>query len=128
MRRTRRLVGAVLAVGLVAACTGTDPGTRVPPASLDPASPAIAADELAFDREDLRVPADRPFVLAFENRESVPHNVAVYPDATREGALFQGEIFDGPATRWYRVPALAAGSYVFVCELHPSMTGRLVAA
>ena len=41
---------------------------------------------------------------------------------------FEGAVFSGPATRWYAVPALAPGTYRFVCDVHPSMTGRLVAS
>jgi plastocyanin len=36
--------------------------------------------------------------------------------------------FTGPEKRSYPVPALAAGAYSFVCEVHPStMTGTLTA-
>ena len=33
--------------------------------------------------------------------------------------LFKGEIFNGVATRVYDVPALDAGTYAFVCTVHP---------
>jgi plastocyanin len=126
MPRTVALICAALL--LVAACTGPNPGSGQPPASLDPASPRIAADDLQFDRAELQVPAGEAFVLVFENRESAPHNVAIHTEAGAREARFQGEIFAGPATRSYQVPALEAATYVFVCDLHPSMTGRLVAA
>ena len=38
---------------------------------------------------------------------------------------FMGEIFPGVATREYVVPPLVAGSYMYVCSVHPSMTGTL---
>ena len=40
--------------------------------------------------------------------------------------LFKGAIFPGVATQTYKVPALSAGSYVFVCTVHPNMVGSLV--
>jgi plastocyanin len=115
------------AVLLAGACVGANPAGGRPPASPDRASPRIAADDLAFDRAEVRVQAGKPFVLVFENRESAPHNVAVYADEAMKDSRFQGEIFGGPATRWYEVPALEPATYVFACDLHPSMNGRLVA-
>ena len=134
-RRSRtNLVGALLAAGQVillagalAACGSTALGFDSPPASLDPGSPHIAAAGVAFDRESLDVPAGRPFILVFENREAVQHNVSIYADAALQRRLFEGVLFGGPATRWYPVPALAAGTYVFVCDLHPNMRGLVEA-
>jgi plastocyanin len=39
--------------------------------------------------------------------------------------VFKGAIFPGPAQQTYDVPALKAGSYGFVCTVHPNMTGTL---
>ncbi len=119
----------LLAVALAAAgCGGAALGYDQAPASLDPASPKLGAIGVAFDRAELAVSANRPFILVFENREAVTHNVAIYADSSRQDRRFEGVLFGGPATRWYPVPALAPGTYVFLCDLHPSMTGRLVAA
>ena len=41
--------------------------------------------------------------------------------------LFKGEIFNGVETRTYDVPPLDAGSYAFVCTVHPTMIGTLTA-
>ncbi len=117
---------AVLTMAL-AACGSTALGFDSPPASLDPASPQISAVNVAFDRETLDVPAGRPFVLVFENREAVQHNVSIFADAALQQRLFEGVLFGGPATRWYPVPALEAGTYVFLCDLHPNMRGLVEA-
>lgn len=88
----------------------------------------IAANNIAFDQAALTAPAGRPFSIVFENQEPVPHNVAIYTDASAGQALFVGEIFAGPAERTYAVPALPAGSYFYRCDVHPAqMTGTLVA-
>jgi plastocyanin len=121
------LAAAGLAAAGLAACGSSALGFDSPPASLDPSSPHLAAIDVAFDQETLVVPADRPFVLVFENRDSLQHNVSIYADAALQQRRFEGLLFGGPATRWYPVPALAAGKYVFVCDLHPNMRGLLEA-
>ncbi len=129
MPRSPRALAVLLVVALAAAgCAGSALGYDQAPASLDPASPRLGASGMAFDRAELAVPANRPFVLVFENREAVSHNVSIYADSAHRDRRFEGVLFGGPATRWYPVAALAPGTYVFLCDLHPSMTGRLVAA
>lgn len=119
-------LGLALAAALaVAACGGGGLGYEVPPASFDPTSPKLFANNVAFDSADVDVPAGQPFVLVFENGESVGHNVSVYADTTYQTRLFEGAVFSGPATRWYPVPSLGAGDWIFRCDVHPDMNGRL---
>jgi plastocyanin len=128
MPAPRASASVALIALLVAACAGSALGFDQPPPSLDPASPTLAADGVAFDRTELAAPAGKPFVIVFENRETISHNVSIYADAAHTDRRFEGALFGGPATRWYPVPALAPGTYEFVCDLHPSMVGRLVAS
>jgi plastocyanin len=123
-----RLALVVAAAVLIAACQGTALGHDRPPASLDPDSPTIAAINIAYDRSEVDVPAGEPFILVFENRDAVTHNISIYADLSLRDRKFEGVFFSGPATRWYPVPVLAAGTYVFRCDLHPSMAGRIVAS
>jgi plastocyanin len=51
--------------------------------------------------------------------------VALHLGDVNGAELFKGEVFPGVATRVYNVPALDAGSYAFVCTVHPTMTGTL---
>ena len=120
----------VLGLGLlVAACSGGGGlGYQVAPASLDPNSPTLVATNMAFDRSQLAVPANTPLILVFENHDAVSHDVSIYRDASAHERVFEGVLFSGPATRWYPVPALAPGTYVFRCDLHPNMTGTIVAS
>jgi len=84
----------------------------------------ISAKDVAFDTDTLQVPAGQPFIIRFENQEAIPHNVSIFDGDT---ALFEGEIVTGPTTIDYQVPALEAGSYDFLCEVHPNMNGTVVA-
>jgi plastocyanin len=129
----RSLALAVLTLAALAGCGGVTGapsalGLESPPAGLDPASPRLAAKDVAFSVGDVQVPASEPFILVFENQEAVPHNVSLYADAAFANRVFEGVTFSGPATRWYPLPALAAGVYAFRCDLHPNMTGRLHAS
>jgi plastocyanin len=36
-------------------------------------------------------------------------------------------VFPGSAAKDYTIPALKAGSYTYVCDVHPNMTGTLTA-
>ena len=38
-----------------------------------------------------------------------------------------GEIFGGVASRTYAVPAIPPGTYRFLCDVHPTMVGTLIA-
>jgi plastocyanin len=126
-RHGRAWLRLAVATLVVSACTGTASPDAVPPASFDPKSPTLAAEGIAFDTAELTVPADRPFTLVFQNRDQLSHNVSIDTDATGHDRRFDGDVVTGPATRWYAVPALPPGTYVFVCVLHSNMTGRLVA-
>ena len=87
----------------------------------------VSALNLAFEQATLTAPADTPFQIAFDNKDtSVPHNVAIHRDSPTGEKVFEGDIFPGPATRIYDVPALEAGTYAFICSVHPTtMTGTL---
>lgn len=124
MRRNLAAAAFVTALA-VAACGGSGLGLDKAPASLDPNSPKLLANNIAFDSADIDVPANKAFVLVFENAENVGHNVSIYSDAGYQTRLFEGVVFSGPAMRWYPVPALGVGTWVFKCDVHPDMNGRL---
>jgi plastocyanin len=88
----------------------------------------ISASGIAFDTDTLEVPADTPFQIVFTNNDAgIPHNVAIHEGSPSGPAVWTGEIFSGVETRTYDVPALPAGTYGFICTVHPNMTGTLTA-
>lgn len=92
-----------------------------------PASPTIVASGLAFDTDIVNLPADTETQLTLENKDAgTPHNFAIYQDAGYTTPLFQGEIFPGPASKTYTIPALPAGTYYFHCDVHPNMQGTVI--
>ena len=127
----KRLI-ATLALATVAlaaaACAPANaaPGTPAPTVAADPSSPVVVAKDLKFTTPDVTAPAGKAFALTFENQESAPHNVSIYTDSSASNRLFEGEIFSS-GSRVYQVPALAAGTYFFRCDVHQEMTGTIVA-
>jgi plastocyanin len=87
----------------------------------------VVARDIAFTTAQITVPAGEPFELTLDNRDGAPHNVAIYTDSSASTQVSVGEIFGGPGQRTQPVPALAAGTYFFRCDVHQNMTGTIVA-
>lgn len=85
----------------------------------------LTAQGVQWTTTTLQAPANTPFTIHFDNQDAgMPHNIVI-KDAT--GAdLFTGDLVTGPTTVDYKVPALKAGTYTFICAVHPQvMTGTL---
>jgi plastocyanin len=155
MRVARPLALALFATLAVAACSsGEAPGWTYAPApsptpipSAEPSAAAsaeptaaasaepsqapgdgvvleLSAQNVQYDTDSLEAPADTPFQIRFANNDAgVPHNVEIRDSMSM--SLWKGEIFNGIETRVYDVPALPAGTYTFVCTVHPNMVGTL---
>ena len=104
------------------------PATPTPSGGMGKTYELSAVNPVAFEQSALEVVAGVAFSILFNNKnEGVPHNVAIHEgDANDVGAeIWQGEIFPGIGTRTYNVPALTAGTYAFICTVHPNMAGTL---
>ena len=99
---------------------GSEGTAAPPPGCRPPACVPVTASGLKFDPTTLTAQAETPFEIVFDNEDPDQHNVAIYDGSTN---LFRGEIFGGPNTETYSVPALPAGDYTFKCDVHPQMTG-----
>ncbi len=106
--------------------SGAPSGSPAPSGSAAPSGAVIelTAQGIQFQQTSLQAPAGQAFQIKFSNNDAgTPHNVDI-KDASG-ASVFKGEIFSGVASRTYDVPALAAGSYTFICDVHPNMTGTL---
>lgn len=113
--------GGAVAVGVIP--VGEEEEHEAEPFAVD-----IAAENIAFDQEEVAVPSGRSLAITFDNRDTIQHNIAIFDgDSSDAPRLFAGEVFAGPESISYDVPAFEAGSYFFWCDIHPSqMTGTLV--
>jgi plastocyanin len=152
MRRPLSLIALLAVAALATACTSsaapgwtyaapTSPPPSQPapsgsaaPASAPPASAGtgaggpveISAQGVQFEQKDVAAPAGAAFTIHFDNKDAgQPHNVDI-KDASG-ASVFKGAIVTGPTATDYQVPALTAGSYTFVCDVHSNMTGTLTA-
>jgi plastocyanin len=88
---------------------------------------ALSAQGLQFNPTTLSAKAGQPFTIDFDNQDAaVQHNVAIFQGSDAAApVVFRGDLVTGPATATYQVSALAAGTYFFHCDVHPTMTGTL---
>jgi plastocyanin len=102
------------------------PGSAAPSAAAGGALLNEVASGVQFQSTTLEAPAGQPFQIEFDNQDAgIPHNIEIQDGS---GALsFEGETINGPTKTTYSVPALAAGTYKFLCKWHPNMTGQLTA-
>ena len=84
----------------------------------------ISALNIAFEQAAVSAPAGTPFTIHFDNKDAgIPHNIEILDASGMQ--MFKGDIVTGPAQADYQVPALQAGTYKFMCTVHPNMTGSL---
>ncbi len=87
----------------------------------------LAAQNIMYDQSSLTAPANTAFSIAFTNNDAgVPHNVTIHSGTPTGQTLFSGDTITGPASTTYNIQALPAGTYYFVCAVHPTvMIGTL---
>jgi plastocyanin len=100
--------------------------------SPNPAAPdsgvsiTLIAAHAAWNVSELSVPADKVWHLVLDNEDhNIPHNFVIAHRPELQATIF-GPKFNGIATMTFDIPGLPAGTYQFICSLHPeSMTGVL---
>ena len=110
---------------------GASPGA--PAASVNPNAPTVTvtapvgAGNTGFAEKTLEAKADTAFTLVFDNQDNqAPHNVVINKPDGSPVSMGDTTFFQGPAKKEYAVPALPAGDYTFLCQVHPAvMKGTL---
>ncbi len=125
MKRLTLTLGPIVLAAVLAACSGASAaanGSAVPAGSPSGDTVTVVAKDLKFTTPGVSAKAGSPFTIAFDNQDGAPHNIAI-SDAS--GAkVFKGDIVAGKQVD-YQVGALPAGTYGFICEVHPDMKGTL---
>jgi len=131
MPRLILATGLIAVAALAAACSGTSAAPAAPTQPAATSAPGAAGDSVTIVAKDMQfatptvtVAAGAPVTIEFDNQDGAPHNVAI-SDASG-ASVFKGEIVSSTKVT-YQVPALAAGAYSFICEVHPDMKGTLTA-
>jgi len=98
-----------------------DPAPSGPPGEpLPEGDVLLTAAGVKFVESSFTAPGDAPFTIVLDNTDQgTAHDVDLH-DATG-GIVFDGEPILGPKAVVYDVEALPAGSYTFVCSLHPTL-------
>ena len=100
------------------------PGPSLP---TDAQTVKITAEGIAFDVKELSVTANKAFGIDFVQKDAGVggHNVEIRDQSGK--TVFDGQVLADPGEVTYSVPALPAGTYTFICKIHPipAMTGTL---
>jgi plastocyanin len=81
----------------------------------------VGASTAGFNTDRLEAEAGIPFTITFENQDTgVPHNFVLKKPDGSNVPIGDTAITTGPATVKHNVPALNAGEYPFLCEVHPN--------
>jgi len=91
-----------------------------PPAPSGATTLQLTAHNIAFDKSSLEVAANQPFVIDFKNEDpGIPHNVQIEQS---DGTVVQAQpTIDGGQETNYQFNGLPAGTYTFICVVHPTI-------
>ncbi|MEW5990307.1 MAG: cupredoxin domain-containing protein [Chloroflexota bacterium] len=124
------LVQAGIIPPQVAPAGGGPEGSPAPSEpALQPATAwTIVAKDIAFDVRAIAVPADTPFTITMNNQDppGVVHDVDIR-QSDKVTVVQDQQVANGGQTVTYSYDGLPAGSYVFICSIHPvpNMTGTV---
>lgn len=121
-RRAARGISLLVLASLVIAACG---GAATPAPSWPADAIVVVAKDRTFDTKELQIKGDSETTLVLINKDSDAHNIAI---RTRSG--FDGDVlfrFDPVSARTIVLPVgkLPKGSYFFLCDVHPAMSGTV---
>ena len=128
MRVVRGCLFALLVLPALAACT-SQPAASAVASTSSSGNVQIGARTLRFETTAVEVPAGKAFKIDFDNKDAATiHDIDIHRNDASGELVFDGATVSGPAMTTYDIPALTAGTYAFVCSVHPDdMTGTIKA-
>jgi plastocyanin len=117
--------------------TPTNPGVNPPPATATPpgtvatsntqVSVDLTAQDMAFDKSVITVPAGAQVTINFINKDKVGHNFAAYTSEAATTPIFVGEIISSSSITYKFTAPSTPGTYFFRCDPHARiMKGQLI--
>ena len=87
----------------------------------------ITASATKFDKDCLAAPANQAFTINYDNKDQLAHNIVILQSHSAPDAMFKADLFRGPATKTFSVPAMAPGTYAFHSDSNPAqMSGTFI--
>ncbi|MDQ3978227.1 MAG: cupredoxin domain-containing protein [Actinomycetota bacterium] len=87
----------------------------------------IVASGTRFNTNCLTGTADQSLTLSYENKDQITHGLVLLETHNSSDPFFRVDVFAGPKTQTFTIPAQRPGTYAFHCQVHPSaMSGTLL--
>ena len=120
-----------------ASTTPANPGVNSPPATATPpntvtttvkqVSVDLTAQDMAFDKSVITVPAGAQVTINFVNKDKIGHNFAAYTSEAASNPIFIGQIITSSSITYNFTAPTAPGTYFFRCDPHARiMKGQLI--
>jgi plastocyanin len=107
----------------------TEAETEAPAGQGAPAEGTVVAEGVQFNTDTIELRAGEQASIPFQNNDSVEHNIAIYKTSAdaeaQEQAIFDGDTITASETT-YEFRAPRKGEYIFQCDVHPAMNGRVI--
>ena len=128
MRVVRGSLFVLLVVPALAGCA-SQPAASTVAATSTSGNVQIGARTMRFETTAVEVPAGKAFKIDFDNKDAATiHDIDIHRTNASGEVVFDGPTVSGPAKATYDIPALPAGTYAFVCSIHPGdMSGAITA-
>lgn len=91
-----------------------------------PGAVLLEARDRQFSTATIEGVAGTPTIVYFTNSDELNHGLVIFRNASQDLELFHGDVFSGPNTIIYEIPAMAAGEYYFADAVYPSMHGQFI--
>ncbi len=122
------MIGAAVVSSTAVVAAQDDAGSSAGQTQLSISTPADAP--ISFDANMLQATAGDDVVVTYTNNSSIPHNWHLFAggDATAP-TLATTPLGSGPGdVETVEFTAPDPGTYFYVCDIHPNMSGQLVVA